>query len=287
VKPVASTAADPHPPKGAAMPDPRPDPPLQPPSDPLSELPSDSLAAPVVADRVEQPGGVPERLAAQIRFILEVDQLKAVLRRSPLLAAARRENDAEHSWHLALMVLLLAEYADEPVDVALTLSLVIVHDLVEIYAGDTFVYDEAGCADQAERERRAADRLFALLPDDQAGWLRRLWDEFEERATPEARFAKAMDRLQPLLLNFNGGGGTWRTPGVTEADVRDRKAVIGDASETLWEYGQQLIDAGVRRGWLAPAGAPAPPAAAGSPASPAGAGSPVGIGRDGGGEAVG
>jgi putative hydrolase of HD superfamily len=250
----------------------------------------DKQSEPVIADRVDQPAGVPERLAAQIRFILEADQLKAVLRRSPLLAAQRRENDAEHSWHLALMVLLLAEYADEPVDVARTLSLVIVHDLVEIYAGDTFLYDEAGRVDQAERERRAADRLFALLPDDQAGWLRQLWDEFEERATPEARFAKAMDRLQPLLLNFNGRGGTWRTVGVTDADVRDRKAVIGDASQTLWEYGQRLIDAGVLRGWLAPAGPPAPPAApaaAGAPASPAPAGSPLGAGRDGGGEAVG
>lgn len=208
---------------------------------------------PLIADRVEQPTGVPERLAAQMRFIVEVDQLKTVLRRSPLLAADRRENDAEHSWHLALMVLLLAEYADEPVDIARTLSLVLVHDLVEIYAGDSFLYDPVACADQEEREQRAAERLFGLLPADQAGEFRALWNEFEQRATPEARFAKAMDRLQPLLLNYNSRGGTWKTPGVTDAVVRDRKSVIGDASAELWRYGQALIDLGAARGWVATA----------------------------------
>jgi putative hydrolase of HD superfamily len=214
--------------------------------------------SPLLADRVDQPAGGPGRLTAQIRFLLEVDRLKTVLRRTPLLAASRPENDAEHSWHLALMVVVLAEYSDEPIDIARTISLVVVHDLVEIYAGDTFLYDPVGRADQREREQLAAERLFALLPDDQAARLRRLWDEFEERTTPEARFAKAMDRLQPLLLNYNSGGGTWRTPGVTEADVRDRKAVIGDASAALWEYGQRLIDAGVRQGWLSRSASPTP-----------------------------
>jgi putative hydrolase of HD superfamily len=214
---------------------------------------------PLIADRVDQPADVPERLAAQLRFVLEADRLKTVLRRSPLLSASRRENDAEHSWHLALMVLVLAEYADEPVDVAKTISLVLVHDLVEIYAGDSFLYDSAARADQEQREQQAADRLFALLPADQAAWLRRLWDEFEARATPEARFAKAMDRLQPLLLNYNSRGGTWRTPGVTDAEVRARKAVIGDASTALWEYAQKLIDVGASRGWVASATAPGSP----------------------------
>ncbi|GAA4234554.1 HD domain-containing protein [Actinomadura meridiana] len=173
-----------------------------------------------------------------------------MLRRSPLIAANRRENDAEHSWHLALMVMVLAEYADGQIDVERTLQLVLLHDLVEIYAGDTFLYDEVGARDQAEREQAAGDRLFALLPDDQCAEFRALWDEFEARSTPEARFAKAMDRLQPLLLNFNNRGGTWRTPGVTDTDVRHRKSVIKDASEELWNYAQMLIDLGAERGWV-------------------------------------
>ena len=207
--------------------------------------------APLLADRVEQPTDVPERLANQIRFILEIDRLKTVLRRSPLLATDRRENDAEHSWHLAMMVLVLAEYADEPIDLAKTLALVLVHDLVEIYAGDSFLYDADACADQDDREQQAALRLFPLLPADQSARFRALWDEFEQRITPEARFAKAMDRLQPLLLNYNNRGGTWKTPGVTDTDVRSRKSVIADASADLWNYAQRLIDIGATRGWVA------------------------------------
>ncbi|MDX3458573.1 HD domain-containing protein [Streptomyces sp. ME02-8801-2C] len=201
-------------------------------------------------DPAEQPHDVAPRLAAQIAFIAEVDRLKTVLRLSPLLAADRRENDAEHSWHLALMVLVLAEYADETVDVARTLKLVLVHDLVEIYAGDTCLFDDAARRDQAERERAAADRLFALLPADQEGTFRSLWDEFEARKTPEARFAKAMDRLQPLLLNFGNHGGTWRTPGVTHAVVHDRTSVIGEGSRELWGYTEKLLALGARRGWI-------------------------------------
>lgn len=201
-------------------------------------------------DGVEQPAGVPARLAAQIRFVVEVDRLKTVLRASPLIADDRRENDAEHSWHLALMVLVLAEYADDPIDVGKTVKLVLLHDLIEVYAGDTPLYDAVAAQDQEEREKAAADRLFALLPSDQAVEFRALWDEFEARVTPEARFAKAMDRLQPLLLNFNNGGGTWRTPGVTDAEVRRRKSVIGDASGALWAYAQTLIETGASRGWV-------------------------------------
>jgi putative hydrolase of HD superfamily len=206
---------------------------------------------PLLAERTEQPDGVPARLAEQLRFVVEVDRLKTVLRRSPLIADERRENDAEHSWHLALMVLVLAEYTDEPIDLARTLKLVLVHDLVEIYAGDTFVYDPAAVAGQAEREERAADRLFPLLPPDQATEFRALWDEFESRRTPEARFAKAMDRLQPMLASFHNAGGTWRSPGVTDADVRDRCSVIADGSAELWDYAGRLIELGASRGWVA------------------------------------
>ncbi|MCZ7415707.1 MULTISPECIES: HD domain-containing protein [unclassified Streptomyces] len=196
--------------------------------------------------------GTPSRLVAQLAFIAEIDRLKSVLRLSPLLAADRRENDAEHSWHLALMVMVLAEYANEPIDVEHTLKLVLVHDLVEIYAGDTCLFDDDAKKDQAQREAAAAKRLFALLPDGQDEAFHALWDEFEARRTPEARFAKAMDRLQPLLLNAGNEGGTWRAPGVTEARVRERTSVIADGSLTLWDLTRKLFAHGVREGWLAP-----------------------------------
>ncbi|MCX4695736.1 HD family hydrolase [Streptomyces sp. NBC_01408] len=205
---------------------------------------------PLLAASVRQPEGTPDRLRRQIEFVIEVDRLKNVFRQSPLLAADRKENDAEHSWHLALMTLVLAEHADEPVDTSKVLALVLVHDLVEIYAGDTFLYDTVGAADQEAREQRAADKLFALLPADQQEHFRALWDEFEARLTPEARFAKAMDRLQPLLLNYGNQGGTWRTPGVTEDVVLARKSVIKDASADLWDYAQSLIRTGADRGWV-------------------------------------
>ncbi|MEV6958353.1 HD domain-containing protein [Streptomyces sp. NPDC051207] len=193
---------------------------------------------------------LPSRLVRQLEFIAEIDRLKTVLRLSPLLAADRRENDAEHSWHLAMMVLVLAEYAAEPIDIERTLKLVLVHDLVEIYAGDTCLFDDAAKADQHEREAAAASKLFALLPADQNAHFLALWEEFEARTTAEARFAKAMDRLQPLLLNAGNAGGTWRTPGVTEERVRQRTSVIADGSPRLWDLTQKLFALGVREGWL-------------------------------------
>ncbi|MFJ6699976.1 HD family hydrolase [Streptomyces sp. NPDC091272] len=210
---------------------------------------STNLDRGLLVDRTPFPEKLDERLRKQFTFLIEVDQLKAILRQSPLACVERRENDAEHSWHLAMMVALLAEYSDEPIDVGHTVQLVLVHDLVEIYAGDTPLYDGVAEADQQGREQAAADELFALLPDDQALAVRALWDEFEARRTPEARFAKAMDRLQPLLLNWMARGGTWQAPGVTADHVRSRKAVIGDASTALWEAGRCLIDEGQKRGW--------------------------------------
>ncbi len=203
----------------------------------------------MLVDETPLPEGLDSRLREQFGFLVEIDRLKTVMRQSPLAAADRRENDAEHSWHLAMMVILLAEYSDRPIDVGHTVRLVLVHDLVEIYAGDTPLYDDVAGADQREREVEAAGRLFGLLPDGQAGQLRALWDEFEARETAEARFAKAMDRLQPLLLNWMARGGTWKTPGVTADDVRARKAVIGDASAPLWQAARQIIDEGEARGW--------------------------------------
>jgi len=204
---------------------------------------------PLLVDR--QPLPVGGRLGQQLAFLIEVDRLKTVLRASTLAAVERRENDAEHSWHLALMVPVLAEYADEPIDVGHTIRLVVVHDLVEIYAGDTPLYDDQLRTSQVERELAAAERLFGLLPDDQAREFRALWDEFEARVTPEACFAKAIDRLEPNLLNWMAGGGTWQTPGVTADTVRTRTAHIGEASTTLGEAMAALIDSAERNGWVA------------------------------------
>ncbi|GAA1534932.1 HD domain-containing protein [Nocardioides humi] len=206
----------------------------------------------LIIDRQPLPAGIPERLAAQLRFVAEADKLKTVLRASPLAAAERRENDAEHSWHLALMVILLAEYADEPIDVGHAMRLVVIHDLVEIYAGDSPVFVPGADGDQQEREAAAADRLFGLLPPDQAGEMRALWDEFEAGLTPEARFGKAMDRLEPMLLNWLAGGGTWGMPGASEAAVRAREAGVVAASTSLGDVAGLLVDEGLRRGWIRP-----------------------------------
>jgi len=204
---------------------------------------------PLLVER--RPLPIDGRLGQQLAFLIEVDRLKTVLRASTLAAADRRENDAEHSWHLALMVPILAEYADEPIDVGHTIRLVVVHDLVEIYAGDTPLYDDQLRTSQVERELAAADRLFGLLPADQAREFRALWDEFEARQTPEARFAKAIDRLEPNLLNWMAGGGTWLTPGVTADTVRTRTVHIGEASKSLGEAIAALIDGAERNGWVA------------------------------------
>jgi putative hydrolase of HD superfamily len=204
---------------------------------------------PLLVER--RPLPIDGRLGQQLAFLIEVDRLKTVLRASTLAAVDRRENDAEHSWHLALMVPVLAEYADEPIDVGHTIRLVVVHDLVEIYAGDTPIYDDKLRTDQAERELAAADKLFGLLPADQAREFRALWDEFEERRTPEARFAKAIDRLEPNLLNWMAGGGTWLTPGVTADVVRSRTEHIGQASSALGEAMRALITGAERNGWVA------------------------------------
>lgn len=204
----------------------------------------------LMIDRSPLPGDIPQRLRDQLSFIAEADKLKTILRASPLAAVDRRENDAEHSWHLALMVMTLAEYADEPIDVGHAMKLVIIHDLVEIYAGDSPVFDAAAVIGQAEREEAAADRLFTLLPPDQATGVRALWDEFEAGQTPEARFCKGIDRLEPMLLNWLNHGGTWQLPGATETAVRAREAGVVAASTTLGSLTGRLVDEGLQRGWI-------------------------------------
>lgn len=200
------------------------------------------------------------RVEQQLAFLMEADRLKQVERQTAIAGGARRENTAEHSWHLALFALVLAEHADEPVDLHRVMAMVVLHDLVEIDAGDTFAYDEAGHHDKAERERVAADRLFGLLPPDQGARLRGLWEEYERADTPDGRFALALDRLQPVLLNLVNGGDAWVRHGVDAGRVRRRNEVIGDGSQVLWaEVLRRLADA-VEAGVLSDVAPVVPPA---------------------------
>lgn len=191
-----------------------------------------------------------ERLAQQLRFILEADKLKQVHRRSYLANGSRVENAAEHSWHLALMALVLAEHANEEVNLLRVIQMVLVHDIVEIDAGDTYLYDEVANIDKAEREELAAARLFGLLPPGQARALHGLWKEFEARQTADARFANALDRLMPLLHNYHSAGIAWKEHGIRGEQVRERLAVMGDGAAGLWTYAQSIIEAAVAEGLL-------------------------------------
>jgi putative hydrolase of HD superfamily len=194
-----------------------------------------------------------EPLDSQVAFLLEADRLKTVLRQSTLTDRTRRENSAEHSWHLALMALVLADHAPPGADLSRVMAMVVLHDLVEIDAGDLSVYAaEAEQARQARAERAAADRLFQMLPPPQAASLRALWDEFEERATAEAKFARALDRLQPMLINMVTGGGTWRARGVTAHQALLRVALIEDGSPSLGAYARDMVERAVDSGILAP-----------------------------------
>jgi putative hydrolase of HD superfamily len=193
-----------------------------------------------------------KRLEQQIRFLLEIDQLKQVMRQTLLADQSRCENDAEHSWHLAMMAMILAEYAKDPqLDLPQVIRMLLIHDLVEIYAGDTYAYDEKGYLDKAEREQNAAKRLFSLLPDDQAEAFHALWEEFERGETPEARFANVCDRLQPLLLNYQTQGAVWQKHGITSDKVMKRMQPIADNGGELWEYVRGLIQSAVDNGYLA------------------------------------
>ena len=217
-------------------------------------------------------------LESQIRFLLEADRLKTVVRQSPITDGSRRENSAEHSWHLALMAQVLAGHAPPGTDLGRVMGMLVIHDLVEIDAGDLFLYaDAAAQARQRLAERAAADRIFALLPPGQAAALRALWNEFEERRTREARFARALDRLQPMLINMATGGGTWADHGVTADQVLTKVPLIEDGSPSLGAYTRAMIASAVERGLLAPAPprgqAPPPGGAPGAGDAPAPGGS--------------
>ena len=198
--------------------------------------------------------GCDEPLDGQIRFVLEADRLKTVLRQSPISDGSRRENSAEHSWHLALMAVVLAGHAPPGTDLGRVGAMLVLHDLVEIDAGDLFLYSGADAlARQEEAERAAADRIFAILPAPQAAEVRGLWEEFEERRTPEARFARALDRLQPMLLNMLNDGGTWMSHGVPLERVLASVNLIEEGSASLGAYARTMIATAVERGFLLPA----------------------------------
>jgi putative hydrolase of HD superfamily len=192
-----------------------------------------------------------DRLDKQMAFVVEIDRLKSVYRRTLLIDESRNDNSAEHSWHLAVMAMALSEYAEPPVDMWRVVRMTLVHDLVEVYAGDTFVYDAAALALKEGREREAADRIFGMLPEDQGREFRALWEEFELRRTPEARFAAALDRVQPLLSNYHTQGHAWKKHGIKYGAVIERNRHIADGSPRLWAYIKALIDDAVEKGYLA------------------------------------
>ena len=189
-----------------------------------------------------------ERLARQIAFLIECDRLKDIVRQTLNAHSGRPENDAEHSWALCLFVMTLSEHSNTPIDVLRVMKMLLIHDIVEIDAGDTFAYDTARLVDQHEREAAAATRLFGLLPDDQAGEFRALWDEFEDRQTADARFAHAIDRCQAMLLNCLSKGVTWSRHNVRLDQIRARNAPIGDGSAALWTHMSHLLDEAVQAG---------------------------------------
>jgi putative hydrolase of HD superfamily len=192
-----------------------------------------------------------ERFNHQISFLLELDKLKDIKRQSRIIPSLRRENSAEHSWHIAIMALVLGRDYGKDVDLSRVVTMLLLHDIVEIDAGDTYAYDQEGYQDKEEREQEAAARIFGLLPPDQAETLRTTWEEFEQGASREARFAHSMDRLMPLLHNYYSQGSTWKSHGTCKSQVQNRMAKIREASPELWEFAENLIDRAVSQGYLA------------------------------------
>lgn len=191
-----------------------------------------------------------ERLCRQIEFLVEIDKLKSIARQTLLADGSRQEDSAEHSWHLAVLAMVLAEHSRAPVNLFRVLEMILVHDLVEIDAGDTCCYDEEANRDKAGREAKAADRIFNLLPEDQAHEFRSLWDEFESRLTVDAIFASSLDRFQPLLNNFRAGGVMWQKHGIKREQVYTRNSPMEHGSPVLWEYAEKMIRDAIAKGWI-------------------------------------
>ncbi|WP_045369122.1 HD domain-containing protein [Vibrio campbellii] len=192
-----------------------------------------------------------ERLEKQLALLIELDQLKSVLRRTCVKSADRRlENSGEHSWHVALMAVLMQEHANAPIDIARVMKMLLIHDVVEIDAGDTFVYDVAASKEQEEKELKAAERLFGMLPSDQGDELFALWKEFEAAQSDDAKYAKALDRLIPMLLNYHNDGQSWKEHGVTREQALTINKRIEFGSVTLWDKAKELIEEATEKGWL-------------------------------------
>ncbi len=191
-----------------------------------------------------------ERLKKQMDFLLEIDKEKTIRRQTLISDGSRQETDAEHAWHLAVMCGLLSEYAQEKIDVGHTMLMVLMHDLVEIDAGDTYAYDAAANETKRERELLAAERIYHLLPEDQAVMARKLWEEFEEGKTPEAKFANTLDKIQPVMLNDAAGGVSWKSHEVSRRQILERNRKTPEGSEILWEYAKELIERNVAKGTI-------------------------------------
>ena len=190
-----------------------------------------------------------ERLKQQLEFVLEIDKEKNIFRQTHLSGHGRNENDAEHAWHMAIMTVLLSEYANEKIDVLRTMTMLLIHDLVEIDAGDTYAYDENAKKTQRERELKCADRIFSILPEDQGKYMRELWEEFEAQETPEAKFARTMDNFQPVILNDASKGKSWAEKGVHLSQILKRNARTGEGTEELWKYSyEKFIMPNVKKG---------------------------------------
>lgn len=191
-----------------------------------------------------------ERLEKQIEFIKEIDKLKSIKRQTLLINEDRQENDAEHSWHLAMLAFLLSEYSNEKIDVLKTIKMVLIHDIVEIDAGDTYCYDNEGYKTKADRETKAAERIFGILPEEQCKELKALWQEFEAMNTPESKFACVLDRLQPILLNYTKGGVSWKNHKVKRSQVEGRNQCTKNGSEELYKYIMSIISKAADEGML-------------------------------------
>ena len=194
-----------------------------------------------------------ERLDQQLKFTAEIDKMTSILRRTMLIDKSRRENDAEHSWHIAVMALLFEEYVSEPVDIGHVVKMCVVHDLIEIYAGDTFAYDVKGNLDKAEREEKAADMLFAILPEEQGAYIRTLWEEFDAMETADSKYAACLDRLQPFFHNTLTEGHTWVESGTTDrAAVEKRMSIVKKFMPSVYPWVEKNIDNAIAKGWLKP-----------------------------------
>lgn len=214
------------------------------------------LAPQMPADKIEQifdfsaVKDFPKKLQQQMIFIAEVDKLKNIFRRTILTDSSRRENDAEHSWHLALMAIVLEEYAAEPVNLGRVLAMVTVHDLIEIYAGDTFAFDAAANQDKAQREQAAAEKLFGMLDQEQGHKFRQLWEEFDAMNTADSRFAASLDRIQPFMHNVLTEGHTWKLGSVTKEQVYRRMAPVKTGTPALWPWLESQVASAIEKGWI-------------------------------------